>query len=164
MFWEECHSESAGRTEVLRIQQKLLDALGVVESPARIARVLADHQVRLRHPEVLAADSKWRETQIIRWPEPREFDFETIENAVSSMKQLEALRNRFSAEGNDTALQIVVEHARELKLELARKRTEFANELAQWLTIWLQNPEIFMDWLELRQNSSEFRQRFSSEN
>ena len=163
-IWEECRSESVGEPELIHIQQALSDTLGVVESPARIARTLADHQVRLRHFEVLATDSRWREDQINKWPDLREFNFETIASAISSVQRLETLRKRFSSAGNDAGVQIVVERARELKLEMARKRTELARELVQWLTIWLQNPEIFMDWLELRQGSAEFRRQFSSEN
>jgi len=35
-----------------------------------------------------------------------------------------------------------------------------AAEVAQWLTVWLQNPQIFTDWLALRRESAEFRERF----
>jgi len=77
---------------------------------------------------------------------------------------LETLRKRFLSEGDESRLQIVVEQAVELKLELARKPTELASEIVQWLAIWLQNPEIFEDWSELRQNSLEFRERFTSRN
>jgi hypothetical protein len=161
-LWEECQSEFAGESELTQIQKTLFDTLGIVESPARIARTLANHHVRLRHPEILDADSKWREKQLNKGPDLRELNFETIENAISSMKRLEELRARFVSEGDERALQIVVEQARELKLELARKRTELAKELIQWLAIWLQNPEIFEDWSDLRRNSPEFRQRFSS--
>ena len=162
-LWAECNSESAGQAELIHIQQTL-DILGVVESPARIARTLADHQVRLRHPEVLAADSSWRESQDNKEPDLRELDFETLDNAISSMKLMETLRKKFLSSGDETRLQIVVEQAREFKLELARKPTEFAREIVQWLAIWLQNPEIFEDWSDLRQRSPEFRQRFRSRN
>jgi len=162
MLWRECRSESAGLTELVHIQQALLDNLGVVESPAHIARTLADYHVPLRHPEVLAADWKWREDQINKAPESLEFDFETLDSAISSMKRLETLRVRFLSEGDEAGWQIVVEHARELKLELARKRTEVAKEIVQWLAIWLQNPEIFEDWSYLRQNAPEFLERFPS--
>ena len=164
MLWEECRSESAGESELIHIQQALLDNLGVVESPARIARTLADHHVPLRHPEVLAADSKWREDQINKAPDLLEFDFETLDNAMSSMKRLETLRVRFLSEGDEARWQIVVEHAREWKEQLARQPTEVANEMVQWLAIWLQNPDIFEDWSDLRQNSPEFRERFPAIN
>jgi hypothetical protein len=35
-----------------------------------------------------------------------------------------------------------------------------AQELAQWLTVWLQNPQIFEDWLALRRATADFRERF----
>jgi hypothetical protein len=66
------------------------------------------------------------------------------------------------SEGDEARWQIVVEHARDLKLELARKPTELAKEIVEWLAIWLQNPDIFEDWSDLRQNSPEFRKRFPS--
>ena len=36
-----------------------------------------------------------------------------------------------------------------------------ATEISQWLTVWLQAPELFRDWLELRMRSPEFRKKFS---
>ena len=159
--WEECQSESAGESELCLIQNRLLDTLGITESPARIARILADHNVRLRHPQIVNADSAWRENQVNKWPDLRDLNFETIEDAVISMKRVEELRTRFVSEGHETGLQIVVEHARELRMALARKSDDFGEEVAQWLVIWLQNPQIFEDWLELRLKSSEFRTRFS---
>ena len=41
----------------------------------------------------------------------------------------------------------------------ADKRAE-KEEIAQWFTIWLQTPELFFDWLALRKQSEDFRQRF----
>jgi hypothetical protein len=78
------------------------------------------------------------------------------------MKQLEGLRRGFASEEDEGSLQIVVEQARDLKLQLARKPTEVSKEIVQWLAIWLQNPDIFEDWSDLRQNSPEFRERFPS--
>jgi len=40
-----------------------------------------------------------------------------------------------------------------------RKRAEKA-EIAEWFAIWLQQPEIFDDWLALRQRSPDFTARF----
>ena len=159
-LWEKCGSESAGEAELSLIQKRLFQTLGAVESPARIARTLADQHVPLRHPQIIDADSKWRENQVNKHPTFQELSFETIEDAISSTKRLEELRMRFDSEGDETGMQIVVEHARELRLELARKSSELAKETAQWLLIWLQNPQIFEDWLELRLGSSEFRRRF----
>ena len=37
---------------------------------------------------------------------------------------------------------------------------ELAREVAQWLTIWLQNPQIFGEWLSLRRSTADFQVRF----
>jgi hypothetical protein len=33
-------------------------------------------------------------------------------------------------------------------------------EIAEWFTIWLQSPEVFENWVVLRQNSTDFTKRF----
>ncbi|MGB8653869.1 MAG: hypothetical protein WCD23_05070, partial [Candidatus Acidiferrales bacterium] len=48
--------------------------------------------------------------------------------------------------------------ARNHKVE-ARKRAE-KEEVARWFGIWLETPEAFFDWLEVRKESPEFQQRF----
>ena len=39
---------------------------------------------------------------------------------------------------------------------------DLAQEVAQWLTIWLQTPQIFSEWLSLRRATTDFQARFSS--
>jgi hypothetical protein len=43
---------------------------------------------------------------------------------------------------------------------VAEKRRFEAREIAQWLIVWMQEPNIFEDWLNLRQRSPEFIQKF----
>ena len=40
------------------------------------------------------------------------------------------------------------------------KRVEKA-EIARWFAIWLETPDTFFDWLELRKKSPEFQQKFA---
>ena len=42
----------------------------------------------------------------------------------------------------------------------ADKRAE-KEEIAQWFAIWLQTPDLFFDWLALRKQSENFRNRFA---
>lgn len=42
------------------------------------------------------------------------------------------------------------------------KRAEKA-EIAQWFTVWLQTPELFWDWLDLRKSSPDFKRRFGGD-
>jgi hypothetical protein len=41
-----------------------------------------------------------------------------------------------------------------------RHRAEQA-EIAQWLTIWLQTPTLFEQWLRLRQSTVDYRSKFA---
>ena len=40
-----------------------------------------------------------------------------------------------------------------------RKRLE-ADELAEWLHLWIQSPEIFDNWVTLRLSSKNFKEKF----
>ena len=42
-----------------------------------------------------------------------------------------------------------------------RKRQE-KQEIAQWFHVWLETTDLFFDWLELRKQSEEFRNRFTN--
>jgi hypothetical protein len=162
-LWEECKSASAGVVELTLIQSAMRETYGLVESPASIARTLADNRVPLRHPEILEADAKWREGQIGQSLDVRMLDFATIEAAAESMKTLELVRRRVSTDADESALQSVIEQAREIKVELSRRSTVISREIVHWLVVWLQNPEIFEDWLDLRRKSPEFNREFASD-
>jgi len=41
----------------------------------------------------------------------------------------------------------------------ARERAE-AREVASWLSVWLQTPDVFADWLDLRRSAPEFLKEF----
>jgi hypothetical protein len=42
------------------------------------------------------------------------------------------------------------------------KRAEKA-EIAEWFTIWLQSPEVFDNWIVLRQYSKDFKEKFGEQ-
>jgi hypothetical protein len=48
--------------------------------------------------------------------------------------------------------------ARNRKVE-AKKREE-KKEISEWFRIWLETPEAFFDWMEVRKASPEFRDKF----
>ena len=37
---------------------------------------------------------------------------------------------------------------------------ERLKEISEWLTVWLQSPELFSDWLDLRRRSPEYKKKF----
>ena len=161
--WEHIKSNSVGVYELELLQKKLEDKLGRSGdiSPASIARTLADAGVRLRHPEVLEADRRWREGRMTEFFGPDEIAFDTLDSAFDSIVALEGLRRQFLQERYQIGIKRLFEYGRELK-----KRQELqtgsilAEEVAQWLSVWLQTPELLKDWLELRRKSADFAQKF----
>ena len=160
--WGETGLETAGATELEIIQKALLEKFGAQgrESPASIARTLADNGVRLKHPEVFDADLRWREREVFSRFSYDELDFTTVEAALAWIEKLTVLPPE------DAGLRrFVVQIKTELELLAGSKRVslrerEVAGEVAQWLAVWLQNPPIFADWLSLRRQSAEYRERF----
>lgn len=127
-------------------------------SPASVARALADRGTPLTHPDVLDADVRWRSPRLFT---AEELKFDNMAAAVAWMEKL-------VARSDSQALRpAVLSLKRELELVVASVRTNehdrrLAEEIGQWLTIWLQNPPIFLDWFALRQSSPEFRERWGA--
>lgn len=167
--WEALDCESVGASELEQIQREVTQKFGTgrADSPASIARTLADEGAVLRHPEVLNLDTEWRERQLSELIPPDELNFSGLVEASASIKKLDSLRRRLEQNQEQDQLRRLREltlrfkqdalgMARSKTLE-RRKRLE-AREIAQWLTVWLQSPDIFEDWLSLRQRSPEFIQ------
>lgn len=138
--WERTGKDSAGASELAMLQEAIAAHFGAGQmmSPASIARTLADHGVRLEHPQILETDRRWREQQQLFAPE--ELNTETL-------AFIERLERR------DLEPESVRESVRQLKSELqllAGAGHELAREYLQWLTVWLQNPAIFSEWAALR--------------
>ena len=161
--WERMEKDVVGAPELELIQQALAVRFGTIVSLASIARTLADHGVILGHPEILAADLKWRERTSLLTPE--DLTFANLDAATALIEKLDGLHQTFA---NDKPM---LEHLRqsvqqikaELDLLAASDRVGrniLAQEVGQWLTIWLQNPQIFPEWLALRRNTPEFHERF----
>ena len=166
-IWQDLECESVGELELEQIQLGLGQRFGAgaVESPAAIARVVADEGAVLRHPEVLDYDTRWRERSMSGAILMESLEFSSLAAASESIRKLESWRRKFAAGGEQTELRRLREIARKFKQDAQmlarssiieeRERLE-AGEIAQWLAVWLQEPGIFEDWLILRQRSPEF--------
>ncbi len=154
--WEGLNKEVVGASELDLIEEAVVERFGSAISPASIARVLADYGARLGHPEILQADARWREKQALFTA--GDFEFTNLDSAIQLINKIEQLRQH--SENVERLRQAV----RSLKAELDSFAASkpLAAEVAQWLTVWLQNPQIFAEWLTLRQNTAEFRERFLS--
>lgn len=164
--WEALDCDSVGARELEQIQQALGEKFGAgaIESPAAIARVVADEGAALRHPEVFEFDLKWRAGK--SFPN---LDFSSLKPALESFREVEMQRGELEQTKEHAGLQQlseVIAAARQDSLLLARskilapqERAE-AREVSEWLRVWLVAPELFRDWLELRMRSAEFRKQF----
>ena len=160
--WERLDQDLAGASEIEAIRKAVAERFGNAGvSPAWIARALADHGVRLGHPEVLQADVDWREGRELFTPDDLSLD--TLPAGQALMKKIELLHEQ--SDGSDQLRRAVRQLKDELDLlsssdKVSESRRRLASELAQWFTIWLQHPQLFQDWLALRFETAEFRERF----
>jgi hypothetical protein len=95
--------------------------------------------------------------------------FSTLADAEVSLTRLDELLRRFQAHGEKAAVDRVMEIAR-----LGKRRAEMISlnrkvdpqkrrekkEIAEWFRIWLEMPDGFFDWLEVRKAAPEFRSTF----
>ena len=169
--WKRLNAETLGRRELEEIQLALRTTFGDggVESPASIARTLADLGVPLRHPDILEADTDWRAARMLDSSPLGALNFSTIDDAVSSARTINGewtrLQSTNDANANARLKAIVTALRQELSLlgrskAIEEDRKKVAVEVANWLGVWLQNPQIFADWVELRTNSREFLKTF----
>jgi hypothetical protein len=95
--------------------------------------------------------------------------FSTFTEAEMCLVRLDELLRKFSTEHEAHATERVREIAR-----LGRRRAEMISrnhkveaenraqkeEVAHWFGIWLETPDAFFDWLEVRKQSPDFQKRF----
>lgn len=95
--------------------------------------------------------------------------FATLDEAEMCLIRLDELLRKFETEGERGGEARVLEIAR-----LGRRRAEMISrnhkvdaakrkekeEVARWFAVWLEQPDAFFDWLEIRKQSTEFRERF----
>jgi hypothetical protein len=169
--WEALDCESVGARELIAIEAAVRERFGqnAVDSPMKMARLLADEGAELRHAEIMQLDVERR----LESPYDAMFrnilKFSDFRQTLASIRNLENLRRKFRAENDREGLRMVRETARRGRSRAQmiagnekvdeHKRAEKA-EIAEWFTIWLQSPEIFENWVGLRQNSKDFKERF----
>ncbi len=97
--------------------------------------------------------------------------FSNLDEAEMCLVRLDELLRKFVVEGERAAAERVREVAR-----LGRRRAEMIahnhkvaeakraekTEIAQWFALWLETPDAFFDWLEVRKKSPGFQQMFSA--
>lgn len=158
--WEKLDCDSIGSAEIEAIEQVVRDVLGesAVESPMKIARLLADEGAELRHSEIM-------ELHVLRYeakPYTAEFrnilKTESFRQTLASIRNLDNLRKKFLSDGDKNGVRIIRERVIEAKKKL--NRTPEEAEMAEWLNVWLLTPDAFDTWVSLRQRSADFKAKF----
>lgn len=161
--WEKLDCESIGAAEIRAIEEVIRDVYGAsaVESPMLIARLLADEGAELRHSEIMELFVERFEAK----PYTAEFrnilKLGSLSSALGSIRRLENLRKKFAADKDKEGLREIRE--RSIAAKKGLKKTPEDAEIAQWLTVWLQTPDVFESWLSLRKRSKDFQEKFGNE-
>jgi hypothetical protein len=169
--WEKLDCESVGASELEAIETVVREFYGenAADPPIVVARLLADEGAVLRHPEIFEMDVRRRLNSPYGAMFRNLLTLTSLEEVERSLHHLENLRKKFISDGDTAGLRLVKEAAIEAKEEARRRAAEagidvteskrFA-ESAEWITIWLQSPEIFESWVRARRNSASFQEEF----
>lgn len=154
--------------EVEQIRRQLVVKFGASgkTSPDYIAEVLAAAGLRVVLSTQADTHGQYEE-------EFRDLlHFATLEEAEICLMRLDELWRKFRAEGQRAAAERVLEVARlgRRRAEMiarnprveARKRDQ-KQEILEWFRIWLETPDAFFDWLDLRKQSPDYQQRFGGD-
>src|SRR5712691_8004169 len=118
--WVGLSRRAVGENELREIQRVIAKRFGAgaVDSPASIARLLADKGAELRHPEIIEFDARWRQAQIEKGTaDSSVFDrFDParplrMKQAETLIKKLEKLRKKFERAGDEERLRSLRDEA-----------------------------------------------------
>lgn len=172
--WEKLDCENVGAVEIEAIETVVAGEYGpaAVDSPMIIARVLADEGAELRHAEIMELFLKRAADRPHDAALRNIVKIDGFQGAISSLKRLENLRLKYERDNDKEGLRLLRETAVREKAalsELANKpgvesiRQQVNAEIAEWFTLWLQNPLVFESWVALRQRSPDFIERFGQD-
>jgi hypothetical protein len=158
--------ERIGPQEIRALENELRARLGpsIKTSPSYIAGVLREAGKNVEYHDRFAGPPM---------PEPYAsrlrdlLQFHDFASAEASLRKLDQIYREYREASDRTGTRLVRSLLQKGKLRAAsmaanprvrpEKRAEKA-ELAAWFRIWLETPDLFFDWLELRKASEEYRQ------
>jgi len=95
--------------------------------------------------------------------------FSTLEEAEATLRHLDGLLRESRTAGDAARAERILEIGRKGRRRaqmiagnrrVAAEKREEKEEIRQWFRVWLETPEAFFDWLELRKRSPEFVEKF----
>ncbi len=173
--WEKLDCENIGAAEIEAIEAVVADKYGrsAAGSPMVIARLLADEGAELRHSEIMGLYVERASNRPYDAALRNILNFEDLKRTAASIRDLENLRRKYKSQNDKEGLRRIREAALRGKqnavAEIKKKNADTAvkelnEEIANWLRIWLETPEIFDGWLTLRQKAPDFANRFGDFN
>ncbi len=169
--WEKLDCESIGRTEIEAIEMVVGEQYGAsaVDSPMVIARLLADEGAQLRHSEIMALFVERASDQPYAAVLRNLIRIDDLASTRTSLVEMTNLWRKYKSEGDRQGLEHVANAARNARkraLELSASRAtkrDLNTEIAEWLRVWLETPEIFSSWVDIRMQTDDFKERLGAE-
>jgi hypothetical protein len=169
--WEKLDCESVGRDELLAIETVVRDVYGesAVDRPMTIARLLADEGAELRHSEIMQLHVERASDRPHDAAIQNLFDLTDLNTLDSSLRNAENLRKVLLSRNDNPGLRLLRDRAIEMKKVAVSTANDVRRpedlrrakaEAAEWITLWLQSPELFETWVKLRRSSEEFKRTF----
>ncbi len=151
--------------EIAIINQALVEEYGEggAMQPAEIARILNEEELPVRFDQIFRMDSPTEKYESLF----RELSgCGSLEEAETTLWRLDELYRRFQQAGDKTGVRFARAAVMRLKQQAAalsaspklddQQRAEMG-EIAQWTSVWLQTPDIFAQWLELRKATAAYK-------
>jgi hypothetical protein len=160
--------ERIGPEEIRALENELRARLGsgLKTSPSYIAAVLREAGKKVEYYDRFATPSM-QEPYASRLRNL--LQFHDLANAKASLRKLDSAYREYRMASDRTGTALVRSLIQKGKLRAGSlaanprvspdKRAE-KREIATWFRIWLETPDLFFDWLELRKASEEFRRLF----
>ena len=169
--WEKLDCENVGAAEIEAIEAVVGDQYGraAVDSPMVIARLLADEGADLRHSEIMALYVERASDRPYDAALRNVLNTVDLQSTERSIQNLESLRRKYKGENDKEGLRLVREivlRSKENALAEAEKKNadvatrQLNEEIFQGLRIWLETPESFANWVDLRKRSADFEVKF----
>lgn len=155
--------------EIAIINRGLIEEFGEggVLAPAEIASILIDEDLPVRFDQVFnmsAPDERYEQlfASVV--------DISNLASAEASIRRIHSLHSEMSRLGDRRGAEYARAVARNAKetarLASANSRLDQRlrreqGEIVEWLTIWLQTPDLFENWLEVRKSTADFHANFT---
>ena len=154
--------------EIAIINRGLIEEFGEggAMTPAEIARVLVDEDLPVRFEQIFRMATPTEKYEIL-------FEGLALNNSLAeaeaSLCRIDELYRKFQRLEDRTGLRYARRTALRAKRnagalsqspKLSKPERVEQGEIAQWFTVWLETPDLFAQWLELRKAAPDFKKAF----